>query len=200
MYVTYFIHTVHGGDHTSNIWISRLDCCPVHYLEWRGLPFTSVNTCLKFWDSPENLFESYGDNLVESYVKTYLWNFCSCRYFKSELLRACCMARCVRVHVTWLVCKFDTFHPYPWQNHIHVYIYIFIYRYICIYMHMYIFIHFIHIRDKIHSYTLDMTSLYTWYLLSISLAESILYTWHDSFIYVTIPSISMTWSIHIHST
>ena len=43
--------------------------------------------------------------------------------------------------------------------------------------------HFIHIRDKIHSYTLDMTSLCTWYISSISMAESI--------------RVHVTWFVHV---
>jgi len=44
--------TTHGGDQTSNFWISKLDSFPVHSLECRGLQFTPLKTCLKYWEIP----------------------------------------------------------------------------------------------------------------------------------------------------
>jgi len=47
--------TAHGGDQTEKIWISRLYTFRVGSIEWRGLPFTLVKTCLKFWGVPWKL-------------------------------------------------------------------------------------------------------------------------------------------------
>ena len=44
--------TSHGGEQTSNMWISRFACFPGHLCEWRGLPFTPVKKSLKILGLP----------------------------------------------------------------------------------------------------------------------------------------------------
>jgi len=104
-----------------------------------------------------------------------VWNFCSCKYLKSDLLRAWSMTRSIRVHVTWLDYKFGTFHPYPWQNP-------FIYTRHDFFMYV---IYFIHIYGRIYSCTRDMIrscmSLFHPYLWH----DPFIYTLHNFFMYVT---------------
>ena len=73
----------HGGDLAWSIWISRLDSFPVHSVEWRGLPFTPVKTCLKFWGFPWKLvWKLWG------FPWKLVGNFGGSRnYFGSDLLR-----------------------------------------------------------------------------------------------------------------
>jgi len=46
------VGTIHGGDQTSNIWISRSNDCLVKSCEWRGLRLHTWKTCTKFWGLP----------------------------------------------------------------------------------------------------------------------------------------------------
>jgi len=46
------LHSTHGGDQTSKIWISILAGFPGHSYEWQGLLFTSVKDCVEFLGLP----------------------------------------------------------------------------------------------------------------------------------------------------
>jgi len=58
----------HGGDQTSNIWISRFYSVTVNSFEWRGLCWLTWNPVWNFGDSRDTVFDMYGDsceNLLE---------------------------------------------------------------------------------------------------------------------------------------
>jgi len=58
----YIAYTAHGGDQTSNIWISRSDSFPVRSFEWRGLRLHTWKRVWNFGDSRQNVFDMYGDS------------------------------------------------------------------------------------------------------------------------------------------
>jgi len=71
----------HGGDQSEHMCISRLEDFPVHSFEYRGLPFTSVKTCLKFWGVPwKSVWK------LQGLLWKLVWDFGSRTYLKSGLL------------------------------------------------------------------------------------------------------------------
>ena len=77
-----FVHiykSAHGGDQTSNIWISRSIGFSDRSFVWRGLRIHTWKTCMRIWGLPWKLVGNFGSrNCFQSHLlrpwMMYTWN------------------------------------------------------------------------------------------------------------------------------
>ena len=84
----------HGGDQTSNFWISRSISFPDRSFEWWGLHLLTWKRVWNVGNSRENLFDMYGDsceNLLDI-LAVGIWKKVMKLPVKSDLLRLWCGA------------------------------------------------------------------------------------------------------------
>jgi len=103
-------HATHGGDQTSNIWISRFISFPDRSFECRGLCLLTWKFVWRFGNSRENVFDMYGDSRENSFEILAVVNILSpissvCGYTRMSHVTESHRVTWVMSHmyVTWLI-------------------------------------------------------------------------------------------------